>query len=60
VITKGEPTPNWPVAKTSITEAGANNKHALVRGAIPRVHISNLITNGCGGWLHGAEGPVGR
>lgn len=44
VITKGEPTPNWPVAKTSITEAGANNKHALVRGAIPRVHISNLIT----------------
>lgn len=42
-ITKGEPTPTWPVAKTSITEAGANNKHALVRGAIPRIHVGSLV-----------------
>lgn len=42
-ITKGEPNANWPIAKTSITEAGANNKHALVRGAIPRIHVGSLI-----------------
>ena len=42
-ITKGEPTPNWPLAKTSITEAGANSKNALVRGAIPRVHVGSTI-----------------
>lgn len=42
-ITKGEHTPNWPIAKTSITEAGDNKKHALVRGAIPRIHIGSTI-----------------
>lgn len=51
-ITKGEPTPNWPIAKTSITEAGANSKHALVRGAIPRIHVGSTIAkDGVAGFM---------
>ena len=42
-ITKGEPSNNWPIAKTSTTEVGGDKRHAMVRGAIPRIHVGSTI-----------------
>lgn len=42
-IIKGETTKTWPTAKTVLTEVGGNNKNALVRGAIPRIHFNPTI-----------------
>jgi phage terminase large subunit GpA-like protein len=42
-IGKGEPRKDWPIAKSVMTEVGEGKKHALVRGAIPRIHFGSTL-----------------